>query len=514
MNSNASQLKGKIITGSLATFIQAIVRIGLSFFSVPLILKAVGKEGYGILILGANALLWSGIGNLGVSTAAIREFGALHSRGDTEEANRVFSTSVFFLVLLGIVLVFLVLKAMKAGIFSSILKTTTPQVDLLVFTGIVLGVLTIISQSVGGVLVALNRVGTYKMLAITADVVFFIGLVIYLYTADVQLVKILFFFTGAAILGNLLAFAHVNRCCPGISLNFHLISIRIFRELLFPSAGYLLLNITFIVIFYVDSLVITRFLGLDQVGPYDLMFKIYGVVKLVSASICFSLFPVSASLQATNDKTTLREIYFMSSQAIIFLVMPIIVIFALFGENIIGFWAGREMFAGHVTKWGFVAMCLVSSILKPAVSIIQGAGLHQRLALMSVLEAGLNLALSIILVQLIGLPGVIFATVLASVATTFWFSLFQIGDFTETRVWEMGKKIIFPVVLPATIAFAGGAAYKSLDPFNSDFLQAFFGSLVTGILYLFIAMMQFGGMSGFIRKCRLAILYGKTGKND
>jgi O-antigen/teichoic acid export membrane protein len=109
-------------------------------------------------------------------------------------------------------------------------------------------------------------------------------------------------------------------------------------------------GITFIslILTQTDKVILSRTLSLENFGYYTLAGTISGMsISLIASSITHAVYPQFSQLVSLNDEAALREFYHRSSQIMSVLLIPAVLILALFSYDILLVWTGKEVIAAN-----------------------------------------------------------------------------------------------------------------------------------------------------------------------
>jgi O-antigen/teichoic acid export membrane protein len=124
------------------------------------------------------------------------------------------------------------------------------------------------------------------------------------------------------------------------------------------------------------------------------------------------MYPAASRMDGLNDRSGLKELYFVCTKLALLLGLPLCLGFIFLGRQFITLWMGRDyIFSATIlsvlTIPQFTSMPQYSSSL-----ILASMARHKALAYMVLAEGIVNLALSIVLVQKMGIIGVAWGTVI------------------------------------------------------------------------------------------------------
>jgi len=233
-----------------------------------------------------------------------------------------------------------------------------------------------------------------------------------------------------------------------------------------------------------DNLVINHFLSPEFVTPYTIAFKIFTYIFIFSAIINGVIGPMYGNAYAENNFEKIR-VY--ASAILKFLsVIGGFVWFSLmfFAKDVIILWAGNEQaFGGYLLIFSLGLYGFILSFVNTYSTIILSLNYANKTLWIAWSEAVLNLIMSIIFIQYLGIGGVALGTALASFCTGFLFLPQAIKKLTDGKVYfeyRFFKKHFLFLVTPAV-------ALSILTIFISVFLIKCVLFLLLFIVYFYSA---------------------------
>lgn len=185
------------------------------------------------------------------------------------------------------------------------------------------------------------------------------------------------------------------------------------KSLFFGKMGYILSTCS-------DNLVISSMISLKMVGLYSnyttLTSSVIGFVGTFMSSIGASI----GNLMAKESKDKVYDIFKTISFVNFWLYgFSSICLFCL-SEPFIALWLGKEYIIGKKILFLIVFNFLLGGLIAPIDSIKSAAGLYKPDRFVPIIAAIVNLIVSIILVQLLGLSGVFIGTIVSTLFFSFW----------------------------------------------------------------------------------------------
>ncbi len=392
------QLNKNVVRSTVSSYFRILLRMALGLVTFRLLYQGLRSEEFGFW-----SLLWAIFGygillDFGLGYAAQKRVAELSVRKDWDQLSRVLSTIFCFhllsagvSVLLGLLCSGPIIDLFQVGpenreSFRRILQV------FLVGTGIAfpLGVFPEILQGQQRITTA-NNVSMVSMLANFAAVLAFVLFKLsFLTLVILALLCILIPYLGAAWL----ALQHM----PEVRLRFSLFS----RSALVTTGRfsvYAYLNMLSNVLRNkADQPIIGGILGIAAITPYQAGGKVGEMFGMLTRQVADVLSPTAAHLHAKGDATALRQMLINGLRFSVLAATPLYVVSATYMDGVIRLLTGvnqptREMFwSGQLLLFWYYSLTLTHWVFK---RMFLMAGQERRMMWQGVLEAALNLALSI-----------------------------------------------------------------------------------------------------------------------
>ena len=280
----------------------------------------------------------------------------------------------------------------------------------------------------------------------------------------------------------------VRRLLPGLDLhprNFHFPDVR--GVLSFSLVAYLI-TFTNLVMVRSDQAVISVMLGVGFVALYQLGYKAAEFFGHLSRQMQDALSPAAAHLHATGDSRGVRGLLLQSARLTILATTPLYALCAAYLDPVIRILSGlKEVDA--TTFWVGEALLLAtySTLITGSCSkrILVMCGWERPLLKASLVEAGLNLVLSLVLVRPFGVLGVALGTLAPALLIGWCWVLPLTAKFAGISFGGLLREFFRPVLMPvaAALAVLGGLLLFCPLPASSHVLDcAWRGLLVLAAL--------------------------------
>lgn len=404
-----TQLKGSALykIGSIAT----------TFLAMPIMIKYLGIEQFGVWATMLTLITWVMLFDLGIGSGLKNKVSESLAQNNIEQATGYISTAYVLIgfISLGLFILFLITNIWLH--WQSIFNTQAIEESNLKQTVITLGFFIFFNFWISLV----NQI--YHGLQKSSIVILgqFISNAIALF-----LVFLFYHFTKSSIFFMSLSY--------GISLVLTNLILTLFafktHQELMPKWQYFdkikvdslfslgirffIIQLAALVIFVTDKILITQMLGSEYVTPYEVLFKLFSVITVIHGLILAPLWPAYSDAYQRGDLDWIRSSIKQQTK-IAFVLFLMTLIIAATGAFIISLWIGDEIKASSnlyylfaifiiISVWSNVFACLVNAINKITIQLYS-----------SVLAALINIPLSIYFVSRmgLGLEGILLATILS-----------------------------------------------------------------------------------------------------
>ncbi len=372
----------------------------------PYIVNRLGADAYGVLSVVGVTLGFFGVLDLGIGSAAIRQIAAAHARADSDEINRVMSTTVvFYIVVGGTAALALIVGARPLA--TRVLQIPAGMQSVAVFAiylSAVGFVLSLVTSALAAVPRALQRYDlTTKFNVAFGTLNTLATIVILALGKGLGWVMVAGFVIGILMVP--VAYVMSKRLLPEFRVTFRFDKSTFL--ILFSFGGfYVLSTVGVLVLYQADKLLIGSLIGVAAVTYYvvpgNLASKIQGLVGAATAVV----FPVSSSLLESGRHDAISRLYREGTRLVLLVSTAISVPMAVYARPFLLHWMGPRIAA----QSGAVMIMLVAtyyllSLTSMGWGITNGSGKAWINAVFSIGIAVANIALFFALEEAWGVNG-------------------------------------------------------------------------------------------------------------
>ena len=399
------------------------VDAGLGLVMLPFNLEHLGKPLYGLWILTASLTSSFALLDLGYGGSLVRFVARYRALRDTKGLNEILSTLAVVYAAIGLVTVAVAL--LVTPFLDSIFAIDSSQVatarQVLLIISVYIAVKFAFSVF-GGVIVGFQRYHLNNVVSIVVSLAVAAVNVMVLLSGG-GLVALVAATTGVRLLGLLLYRLNAYRVYPAMRIRMREFSRARLREVSGFSVYMLLLQLGHTLNYAVDALVIGAFIGPSAVAMWAPAQRLSELLTRLTNQLNASLFPVVVDSDTAMRTDRLRAVLIHGTRLSLAMAIPLAGGVAVMAHTLINKWIGPS-FEATATILQMLAVLVVLRVgASTSAIILQGAGEHDRLTVYVGLTGIANLALSIALVQRLGLPGVAIGSIVP-VALTAAFATF------------------------------------------------------------------------------------------
>ncbi|MEK9138334.1 MAG: polysaccharide biosynthesis C-terminal domain-containing protein, partial [Bacteroidota bacterium] len=242
--------------------------------------------------------------------------------------------------------------------------------------------------------------------------------------------------------------------------------------------------------FQFDKMVLSRFMGLQYVSLYDVGSRPLTRLRALPTTAIASLVPAVSALDASADLARIRAALIRSTRYLIILAVPVFAYIICFAHELLAAWLGPGFDQAARTMQVLAIGYAVSVCSMTLAMVSQGMGEPKYQMYATIIQAVLNILLSITLVVLFGYFGAVAGTTISIIVGAllfyYWFGKRVLERPVTTLVQICAKPLIsiIPAVLVGVVVrfFWIGRMVSRLDLFVFLLVVAVLFVIVYGLM--------------------------------
>lgn len=403
-----------------------IVGMVVSLVNVPVAVRYLGNEGYGLLIVVISVVGWIQLSNMGLGQGLQNALTEQVALGNKQSQQELVSTTFFallgialFLVVAGLMVFHLIdwnrVFPLPSGRFTAAL----PQV-------VALTIGCFISTTIWGfiqpIYAARQELHIYNLQGLAASVAGLIGLILTvrldggLLGVAISNIGITTVFTAGFGLWTVF-----GRGLKELRPRWSCVNAVAWRSIYRTGLGFLLLQICAIAVFQSDAFIISRFLPVEMVTPYSVGQRVFAQLIGVLGMVTVSLWPAFGNAKALGDTPWMRRIYRKVMLYSLLSYGAVFLFLLLFGRRLFTIWVGELSAPSTLLVCAIGSNYLLILWSNNHALFLNALGVIRKQVAILLLHAIVAVALNIYLVQKLGTVGMAIGGSLAYLCVSAWY---------------------------------------------------------------------------------------------
>lgn len=406
-----------LLQSVLSGLASKVVGLFVSFISVPLTIGYLGAERYGVWITIGTLLAWLQLADFGLGNGLTNALATAYGEGRKDHARHYVTTSLVMLTAVSLLIGALCVLAWPhidwTGVFNVHTVEAEREVGPAAATALILFLVSFPLSLIPKIFIAYQegRIANYWGAAGNLASLGALLLVTQ---------------TGGGLVWLVLAVSGTGLCMTTLSaiwlflwhkpfLAPHPTALRRHALQLLGNTGgmFFVIQISVLLIFQTDNIIIAHFAGAAEVTPYSIAYRLFGYTVLIQNLIFPNLWPAYAEAIARNDirwvKRTYRSNQLVSLVLTVVLAVPLIFV----ASPIIRVWAG-DAALGTLPLYAWMASWyVIYAVMSAASCLLSASGRIKTQMIYALATAVANITATLILIGMWGITGVIAGTVIA-----------------------------------------------------------------------------------------------------
>jgi O-antigen/teichoic acid export membrane protein len=406
---------------ALLTTIAAVGARGLSVLimlaMVPLVLDYLGSERFGLWIMIISLLMLLAFTDLGIASGLINAVAEAHGKDDIEATKRHVSSAFFMLAGVAIALGVLFGVSYPFVAWADALSATSPEaraevgsaIAVLVGCFLVSMPLSVVERTQAGI-----QEGYVTGIWAGLGSLMSLGGILLAIELEAGLPWLVAVAAGAPVvamaLNGLRLFGWKR---PWLRPRWSYVTRESSRHILRLGFLFFVLQLSVAMAFTSDNIVAGKVLGAEAVTQYAVPFRLFSIVPALLSLIYLPLWPAYGEAIARGDTGWARKTLVRSLLFGLALTISTSALLVAFGSRIIELWVGGKVVPSFALLLGLGVWSVVGTAGTAVAMFLNGANVIRFQVIVAVVMAPAALATKIALADMIGVPGIIWGTIIA-----------------------------------------------------------------------------------------------------
>jgi len=450
LEESRSSLKTKLLKNTIANYLIRFWILGVAFSLFPFIVHYLGAAASGVWLLVNSLTGYFGILDLGIGQSLTKYVAQYKAQRDKEKLGQSISTTFFIYLSMGLLAgsgvfilgrFFLSLFNIPSELIQDA-KTITYIVAATMLFGFPMG-------TFKGVLRGLQRYDISAMADFFASVPKIV-LVLALLPKGYGVVALVLISSASSVLGWLLNAYYTRRLLPFLHVSFSLFNKEMVKILFDLAISVFIISICMMIIYPTDRLIIGGFLSVRLIVFYEAAYRIYQFITMIPQLLASAVIPASSELDTISDVQSLKSLFLRGTKYMTAFFLALAIPTLLLAKQILIHWMGNDFGSYYLLLVVFVLHLFFNYNHLFAYYLLVGMNRIRFALWYYVGSAILNLILSIVLVQQVGLIGVVLGTTIPYAILEPIFMWYILKTF-EVKLSTYLKEVLGRVYLQAGV---------------------------------------------------------------
>ncbi|MGA2527531.1 MAG: oligosaccharide flippase family protein [Acidimicrobiales bacterium] len=442
----ASKVVSSILYNYLGTGFITITGFAYTAFVV----HRLSHARFGILVLTTSIISYSNLLDLGIGITVMKMVAERAHAGPTDEITTIVRNAIAMFVAIGAV-VFAVLLGMEPFV-GGLFKVSGENLHLFQTT-LAIAALGIGVSFPSAIYTAVHQAhGDYRYMNV-------LGILTQALQVGVGMVLLLAGFGIVALVSLTAALNVVGFCAKirhsrkrfGVKVRQGKFSWAITRQMFSMSVWIFLMNFASHLIFSTDNIVVGAVIGTSAVASFQVALGPASTLQTAGDQFNMVSLTAAASLRAQGAMDDLRRLLLEATRLVAAVAMPGVVVFALWGRQLLALWVGRSFESSLSTLVVLSIGYLLAALEGAANQVVLALNRYRLISLLSLAEAAANLILSVILAKRMGILGVALGTTIPLTVMALGIYIPLACRLIELPYSRLLRRLALPVAVNAAV---------------------------------------------------------------
>lgn len=430
-----------------SNWIGLVANILVGFLLTPFVIRELGPVGYGFWALLQSLLSYMFLLEFGVRASLNRHLAKCFALRLSLDANRVINTGLA--VYLAVCLIVMAASVVLGLTFQQLFSLQDLDERTILWALVLVGASVAIQFPAAVFEAVLTGYQRYDLMnvaslasLITRTVVIILSL-----KMGYGIIGISWATFAGSVLLLLMNYALAARVHPDLRLNVSLAEVRTFTMLGHHSIfAFILIGATRIIT-DAGNIIVGAFVGASAVTFYAIAGSLTTYALNVISGISTTIAPRASDLEARGDHEGLKTLCMTGTRFILLIGLPILLTFVISGDMFVRLWVGE----GYGESYGPLILLSLSwacnFVQSASACILMGVSRHRMAAWLVLVQAALNVTVSLYLVRSMGMLGVAWGALISSAVMNLIFQIHALHLLGITMA-----RFLLHSVVPAGIA--------------------------------------------------------------
>lgn len=397
--------------------------IALSFVSVPIMLKYLDKENYGLWILILSITSWIYTFDIGIGNGLKNKLAESLAKKEDGKAKEYIATSYFFVAIISFIFFMVAYLTLESINFSKLLNIgyiENSELNKILLINIGFVCINFIFSLCNNIFFGSQKAYLTSINAIVGQILNFLFLIGLFYLKENSIILLSLSHGMSIFISHICLTVFYFYKNSSLIFSFKDVNPERARSIFGIGMKIFLVQIAGLIIFSTDNFIITRYAGIENVAVYNITNKLFGIPAIFMGLITAPIWPAATKAFHEKNRTWIEEALKKLKKLFLLLLVGVIVLVVI-AKPFISLWTLDAI----VPPISLVVACGLATILTAYSgiysTIIFGMGVNWNLVWLSLIQAIINLVVSLVAIKYfdLGATGVVLGTCFSMLTNVF-----------------------------------------------------------------------------------------------
>lgn len=410
----------------LGSFFLRGISIIISFIQVPFTLHYLNTTKYGIWVTLGSIISWFQFFDVGLGNGLRNKFAEALAKNDKVLARNYVSTAYFIITVIGIIIILLFLVINPFLDWVKILNTERDwqnELNILVYFVFFSFSIRFVFQLIGTILVSDQKPAIREVMHVGSSLLTLAIIIVLTKTTEGSLLYLGICFSFVPIIIYFFTSIYFySRNYKDYLPSFKYVNMKYARDLTSLGIKFFIIQISAVILFSTNNIIITQVVGPAEVTPYNIAYKYFSTITMIFMIIATPFWSGFTDAYFRNEigwiKRSMKQ---LKKITIFFIIVTLLML--LISSSFFKLWIGRSVTVPFILSFYSALNVIIMTWGTPYIFFINGVGKIKLQLIIGIFFAVINIPLCLILAKNfnMGSAGVVLASCICNLpALVLW----------------------------------------------------------------------------------------------
>jgi O-antigen/teichoic acid export membrane protein len=407
--------KNELFFNTALNLVFKLINMFITYITIPLTLKYLDNERYGIWQTILTIISWAALSNFGIGNGLRNKVTESITAKDNKKLKEYISSAYIYISVISIIILVIGIVAVFFINTDTIFKgNTIDRYEILVSFAIVIinFCINFVLGISGSIAFGIHKSSLVNLFQVVTSLLTLIGLIMLNKFSSVSLINIAFLYLVSNSISNII-FTIIIISDKKLRPSIKSYDKKIGRNLTSLGLEFFILQVATLILFSTDNFIISSFIGTEKVTSYSIVSKLFQAISTVYSILLIQLWSAVAEANFKKDYDWIKNAVYK----LLVLLLPVgffIIIIVIKFDSITKLWLGKNLIIDRNLLYlcAFYAWLICFNGI--FVNVQNGMSKIRVQTISSIISCLLNIPLAILLIKIfeLGTVGVMLSNII------------------------------------------------------------------------------------------------------